>query len=525
MNIKELIQCSTISETSNNGCRVRLDRSVSSTEYAEFKKVVEMAGGQYINVAHGHSFDTPPDITKARINEYADRVMNNKTLNKEEFFPTPDHIADKLISDMALYDQYTHYVLSGQAQNPPRVLEPSAGDGALIDAMLRANPEFNGEIVAIEIDPLRAQALRDKYADKAFIVNVLEDDFMTLDRDTIGEFDFALINPPFQEWVPHLEHAKSLLKTNNSFVAAILPNLDAIISKTRDTPEKRAAIDIKAYGNTPASLVEGIDAGEFNKHKKRGQAHKTSVSTSSYITSPANERGISKEIAELAALGLENDSNFYKRHIQGITNQFEGQEGPISHEQAEKLLDTMTSAIQKEQTTLLKEGQPVAGDIRNIAGRLIIGELDVHEFDTQAIFDIMHDKGILPFYDVKLYADVPGINFWEKDENIIGPINNVLNDFQEGKMSGFSSSVDDENNHRAQRGSNTLVIETNIQALGKQDAVDRTRRLASMDDNGIRYSLVNGEDKKELRVWNAAVLDIRTIGREKTKEQSLSPSP
>lgn len=512
MDIKDIFKEATFVETPS-GCRVVLQSEVSRNDYLNFKKMVEMAGGVYLNRAKGHSFQTPVDATRKQLENYMERMSNNIHINKEEFFPTPEHVADTLISDMALYDQFSEYLLSGASERNVRVLEPSAGDGALIDAMLRANPGFNGEIMAIEIDPLRAQLLREKYADKEFTVHVLEDDFMSLDKETIGEFDIALINPPFQLWDTHLKHAKSLLAEKNSFIAAILPNLENEMSKSRQSPKTDMATEILAYCNTQAAIHRDVTSGEFNKHaKKRGSAQKTTVPTSTYITSPENERIISKKIEEMANLCLENYSGFYKQHHDAII--LKTGDDILTPDAAIDLINEFAETIKKEQVKLIKAGAPVTGSLQSIAGRYIMGCLDGDEDAKSAIRVAMCNHNILPYYDVTLTKQLPGIPVpWAMTNKELGEI--VRDSMSELQGSNwrqvFHASVDEE--PRLFDNSPHFMVSARVQALDEDDAIQNTRRLTCIDDATARYHMVTNGVKQKMAVWNNEMVAIEPAAK------------
>lgn len=81
-----------------------------------------------------------------------------------------------------------------------RLLEPSAGEGALIWPVIQHH--FNvGEIVAYDIDPANAQHLQrtltKPLADEGIAFDVRCGDFLA-DPDP-GEFDLAVMNPPYED--------------------------------------------------------------------------------------------------------------------------------------------------------------------------------------------------------------------------------------------------------------------------------------------------------------------------------------
>lgn len=85
-----------------------------------------------------------------------------------------------------------------------RVLEPSAGRGALASLARAAG----ANVVTVENWGVNAQVLRDKGH------NVYEEDFLTLDPETLGLFDVILANPPFtaDADATHVMHMLRFLK-------------------------------------------------------------------------------------------------------------------------------------------------------------------------------------------------------------------------------------------------------------------------------------------------------------------------
>jgi protein-L-isoaspartate O-methyltransferase len=93
-----------------------------------------------------------------------------------------------------------------------RVLEPSAGTGALIEAMNFCG----GTLVAVEINVSLAESLRQRFQ----AVDVRCSDFLSCNGD-LGTFDRIIMNPPFQNGadIEHIEHARKFLKPGGRLVA------------------------------------------------------------------------------------------------------------------------------------------------------------------------------------------------------------------------------------------------------------------------------------------------------------------
>jgi hypothetical protein len=86
-----------------------------------------------------------------------------------------------------------------------RILEPSAGRGAIVRELLRAGAD-NHKLVRVERDEARADALL--HDAPAGAMQVVLGDFLSV---PIGTFDVITMNPPFSAAQEHVEHALSLL--------------------------------------------------------------------------------------------------------------------------------------------------------------------------------------------------------------------------------------------------------------------------------------------------------------------------
>lgn len=102
-------------------------------------------------------------------------------------FYTPASLADRL-AEWA--------IISGSE----RVLEPSAGDGALVRACMRQAERVveagraRVRVTAVDIDPVACISLRNEFAGEHTIV---EGDFLSLSPDNSRKFDRIVANPPF----------------------------------------------------------------------------------------------------------------------------------------------------------------------------------------------------------------------------------------------------------------------------------------------------------------------------------------
>ena len=95
-------------------------------------------------------------------------------------FYTPKEITDTIAD-----------VLADYSVRPARVLEPSAGVGVFVDAVLRHNPD--ADVMAFEKDLLTGTILRQLHPDKKMRI----DGFEKIEKPFNDYFDLAVSNIPF----------------------------------------------------------------------------------------------------------------------------------------------------------------------------------------------------------------------------------------------------------------------------------------------------------------------------------------
>lgn len=157
-----------------------------------------------------------PDATTREFEALADAVRGRQplvqTVVADQLFETPDALADRLV-DMA------------NIRPGDRVLEPSAGTGSLLRAMLRqhGNPYYQHiRATAVEINPQLWQRLSD--SEFAMWVTARHADFLEWSGSDAGkceQFDRIIMNPPFKDGsdVKHITRALSMLAPGGRLVA------------------------------------------------------------------------------------------------------------------------------------------------------------------------------------------------------------------------------------------------------------------------------------------------------------------
>jgi hypothetical protein len=122
-----------------------------------------------------------------------------------QFYRTPAEVADRLVG-----------LASPQSGN--LILEPSCGDGAILDAVRRyaTKERIDLRTIGIEYDAGRAA----EASAKGYAVQVAN--FLQVQPDP--RFDLVLMNPPFygKHYQQHVEHARKFLKPGGRLLA-ILP--------------------------------------------------------------------------------------------------------------------------------------------------------------------------------------------------------------------------------------------------------------------------------------------------------------
>lgn len=166
--------------------------------YAEAKKWIEEAGGSWQG-GKVQGFTFPFN---------AERVFNilheGKRCNLQQefqFFATPPEVADWLV------------MLAGGVHEDEKVLEPSAGTGAIIDAIHRSCNDL--VVDCFELMPENKELLSKKSN-----INILGDDFTKYD---LGLYDKIIANPPFSK-NQDIRHVKRMYEhlNNGGTVAAIM---------------------------------------------------------------------------------------------------------------------------------------------------------------------------------------------------------------------------------------------------------------------------------------------------------------
>jgi hypothetical protein len=192
-------------------------RNVDKHVRAEVDAVTESLGGGLV-ARNGVDLDSGAyhfdyDATEVLRELIASGVVPDQRAH--QFYPTPKWLAERVVE-------------LAEIGPDDRVLEPSAGQGALADLIPRgATRDEGAQLVCVEASALHCAILRAKGH------RVIAGDF--LDASLADEHggllagyhvDRVVMNPPFDrgQWVRHVEHAAGMLDGRGARLVAVLPS-------------------------------------------------------------------------------------------------------------------------------------------------------------------------------------------------------------------------------------------------------------------------------------------------------------
>ena len=211
--------------------------------YTEVKSAIEKIGGKWTGgKMFGFVFKTDPTELLADI---AGGVKRN-IKQEYQFFATPDALADDLVSIADIHEDDI-------------ILEPSAGQGAIIEAIRRFG--IHTEVFFVEKMEANYNVLAEKRSttvgEKTYRLNTEDQDFLNLDNKH-QFFTKIVANPPFKnnQDVDHVRHMYSLLKPNGRLVSLVIDNWE--------TADKKKKQFIQWLKDLDAEIID-VPAGAFNQ--------------------------------------------------------------------------------------------------------------------------------------------------------------------------------------------------------------------------------------------------------------------
>jgi phospholipid N-methyltransferase len=153
-----------------------------------------------------------------------------------QLFPTPRALAGRMVDEASISPESA-------------VLEPSAGTGAILDAI-----GVNGIVTAVEVNHGLCDQLQQRYQHARVICG----DFLTM-NGAIGRFDRIVMNPPFAEGqdIAHVRHAFEHLQPGGRLVA--------VMSEGPFFRSDRRARDFRTWLEIVGGTSEPLPAGTFSE--------------------------------------------------------------------------------------------------------------------------------------------------------------------------------------------------------------------------------------------------------------------
>lgn len=244
--VRDVLNRSTITALTVQLPNEQLERKL----YIEVNKVLEAAGGKWDRRTRSHVFTSDPRAKLGLAMETGQIVSKKQDL---QAFYTSAEIAELVVDGLP---QWTP-----EAMRKLRVLEPSAGHGALLKPLLAAGV-WSTNVTCYDIDE-EAVAVLNGLGFRAQARDFLE----VLDPALVCVFDAVVMNPPFTKGqaVAHVTHALRFPRIGGHLVAIMPP--------TWQTSRKKADIELrKLLDRDYRWSVEKLPEGAF---KEAGTAVQT----------------------------------------------------------------------------------------------------------------------------------------------------------------------------------------------------------------------------------------------------------
>lgn len=270
---------------------VQLERSL----FEQVDRILENLGGKWKGNQKRYEYPFEPA-------ELLSVILSTGVLppkNPHAFFPTPKEVLGKVFEPILELGSY---------YNPARILEPSAGTGAIANKLREWFPES-------QIDTCEFQELNRTMLERHGF-RVMADDFLTYQPTEL--YDLIVMNPPFsvkgdkEAYITHFNHAWQMLRTGGMIVC-ITPNSWLFRSQQKATQFAEFVKDSLSF--------DLIEAGAF---KESGTAITTAFV---YGTKEKPERWRMEPCGEFdtyhsyhIAMLLENEGRDIHQEALGITN-------------------------------------------------------------------------------------------------------------------------------------------------------------------------------------------------------------
>jgi phospholipid N-methyltransferase len=217
-------------EWNDSGTRAIIVQRLDRNNYVKANKALEAMGGKWSRSEKCHVFEEDP-------RDQIEGLLETGVIevDRDGFFPTPNEVIALMLNMMPVNTEAF-------------ILEPSAGKGNIIEALLEQGVRANN-IIAVEINYKRAKFLEETFAD----LEVHCDDFMSWLVEEY-EFDQIYMNPPFEnnQDIKHIMNAFAYLNLGGQLISVMSPHAffadDAVSHRFRNflIGKKYKVIDLPA---------------------------------------------------------------------------------------------------------------------------------------------------------------------------------------------------------------------------------------------------------------------------------------
>jgi predicted RNA methylase len=213
-----------------DGSALTLTGQLDRKMYEKVNKILDACGGKWNRKAKAHLFDGDAG---SRIDEVI--LSGQVEVPKDEFnyFPSPPSVVARIMEIAAI-------------QSGMRVLEPSAGQGAIAMEVAKITPPDCYELMESNFS---------KLASTKGLGGIWNKDFLTAEPEAI--YDRVVMNPPFikQNDIKHVLHALKFLKPDGLLVSVM--SAGVLFRTNRLTEDFRALVDARG------GFIEQMEEGSF----------------------------------------------------------------------------------------------------------------------------------------------------------------------------------------------------------------------------------------------------------------------
>jgi len=229
MNPEDVLKQCTIEGTTVKLPEFQLERNT----YLDVAKRLQLIGGKWNRKAQGFVFQEDPTTLLAQVNSGEQRNIKKEF----QFFETPAPLADWLVELADIQAEHS-------------VLEPSAGQGAIVKAIGRVFPEK-------KIDCFELMGINCYQLQKLPTVNLIGNDF--LKADSSKQYDRIVANPPFAKHadIAHIRKMYELLNDAGRIVT--------IASCHSFHASHKVDVAFREWMDEIGATVEDVPAGSFKE--------------------------------------------------------------------------------------------------------------------------------------------------------------------------------------------------------------------------------------------------------------------